>query len=340
MIDRIQRSVRERYLLTKYIRPFVKSNLHRAVTPERNICLFCQPRGGSAWLSEIIATLPTAGIMDEPLWSGPYKHSDMAPAPYNYKLKEVADLGFYFNQPIPEKEDWPEAKMMFHKLLTGQQNSLHLYEEMDIKNLQRYDIYITKFNKANLLFHWLRRNFNFKSIVLLRHPCATISSQILGHHFDNAKAIPLAITPNFRYSQYFEQYKEIWKSIKTHEEYLAFIWSVNVKEVVNHPDRNMDYLIVCYESLLTRFDFELERIFRYLNHRTPLAAKELERKPSPTTKPNSIKYLKSGMQLGAWRDRLPQRQFNNIMGVVKRFGIDFYNEDLEPNYDDIYGCES
>ncbi|GEM_PF-1513040 len=336
LLSDLTRRLKDRYLLYRYIRPFVARNHQRSINPENTICLFCQPRSGSAWFSEIVASIPHSGIIDEPLWRGAYGRSDQMPRPYDQKLQEIDQLNFYFNQPIPEHELWPEAYNMFESLLQVRQPNRYLYEEMDLYHLSQYQTFVFKFNKANLLFHWLRKNFDMKSLVLLRHPCATIASQINGRFYDQARPIENCITPEFRHSEYFEKYADIWKSIKTHEEYLAFIWSVNTTEVMDHPDRNRSYLIISYEGLLTAFDHEIDRIFKYLERPVPDEIEKMYQKVSPTAQLSSKELIQSGQQLVAWRERLSQSTIDNILRVVNSFGIKYYDKNPVPSFDQIY----
>lgn len=54
-------------------------------------------------------------------------------------------------------------------------------------------------------------------------------------------------------------------------------------------------------------------------------------KPSTTT--HDPKYLGTTKQLVKWKKKLSERQVKDILKVVHWFGLDFYTEDPEPDYD-------
>jgi hypothetical protein len=39
------------------------------------------------------------------------------------------------------------------------------------------------------------------------------------------------------------------------------------------------------------------------------------------------------MQLSKWRDRLSDRQIDRILEIANAFGLDFYTDELEPDYE-------
>ena len=101
-IGKIISKVNDRQTLFRYIYPFVKENNDRTITQDNTLCLFCQARGGSTWLAEILLNIPKSILIDEPLWRGKMVAPFIAPNYFDRKVVEVADLNFFFNQHIPE----------------------------------------------------------------------------------------------------------------------------------------------------------------------------------------------------------------------------------------------
>ena len=81
---------------------FSKFRKNRA---EDQILIFSDPRGGSTWLTEIIKSIPNTAIIWEPLH-----------LKYIHQLRE---LNFGWRQYIPEEVDWPQAKLLFTKIIEG-----------------------------------------------------------------------------------------------------------------------------------------------------------------------------------------------------------------------------
>jgi hypothetical protein len=41
-------------------------------------------------------------------------------------------------------------------------------------------------------------------------------------------------------------------------------------------------------------------------------------------------------QLSKWRESLTEKQIERILSIVSAFGLDFYTEEIEPDYKKIY----
>ena len=259
-LERVISKIKDRWILNRYIYPFIRKNQNRIISPENTLCLFCQPRGGSTWLAEILLNIPNTVLIDEPLWRGKVSAPFKIPE-YRYrKISEIADINFFFYQYIPTGADWIDAEKVFEKILTGKGVSIGLYDEQDLRNLRKGELYITKFNYANLLMPWLIDRFNFNSILLTRHPCAVISSQL---RLPSWKDIDIAynyMKSKFPYSTfYYSELKKIGK-IDSKEKYLAFIWALGFRNTAMNKDNNKKWLTLSYEGLLTNFKFEIDRI--------------------------------------------------------------------------------
>jgi hypothetical protein len=59
--------------------------------------------------------------------------------------------------------------------------------------------------------------------------------------------------------------------------------------------------------------------------------------PSATTKEWS--NVRAGKDpLAGWTKNLTKEQIKQILAVTSTFGLDFYGEDLEPDYNRLYSC--
>ena len=170
--------IHDRLILYRYIFPFIKKNKERIISPQNTLCLFCQPRGGSTWLAEIFLHIPNSVLIDEPLWRGKVTMPFSKPDYYSRKVPQISVLNFFYNQYIPEDVNWAEAQTLFENILSGRAASVGLYNEQNLKRLRKGDYYITKFCYANLLMPWLIDRFNFNAILMTRHPCAVVASQL------------------------------------------------------------------------------------------------------------------------------------------------------------------
>jgi len=334
-IGKIFSKVNDRLTLIRHIYPFVKKNAGRIIAPQNTLCLFCQPRGGSTWLAEILLNISKSVLIDEPLWRGKVIAPFMKPDYFTRKVPQISDLNFFYNQHIPENAEWPEAKNAFEKILSGQTVSIGLYDEQDLSNLHSGDFYITKFNYANLLMPWLIEQFNFNSILLTRHPCAVVASQLKLPSWRDINIQKAEKSSDFPYSDFYFTALEKIGYIDSIEKYLAFTWALGFKHTSLHPDNGKKWLTVSYEGLLNNFQHEFTRIIERFSF--DLSGFTIDRKKlSKSTKSNSIKYFKNNDQLSAWKSELTGKQISVILNVLEKFEIDIYSEQLEPDYDKLY----
>ena len=335
-IGKISSKVHDRFTLFRYIYPFVKKNKGRVITNENTLCLFCQPRGGSTWLAEVLLNIPNSALIDEPLWRGKVSEPFQIPDYYSRKVNQISDLNFLYNQHIPESSTWPETKSTFKEILTGRVPSIGLYDEQDLGKLKNGEFYITKFNYANLLMPWLVNQFNFNSILLTRHPCAVIASQLKLPSWKDIDPLNVDISGDIPYKEYYLSALKKIGEIDSKEKYLALIWALGFKNTAMHIENNNKWLTISYEGLLTNFHHEIKRINQWFPFALNIEMIDYK-KPSKSTKLSSIKYLKNDEQLSSWKKELTKKQIATIMDVLVKFEIDIYSEKLEPEYDLLYG---
>lgn len=334
-IDNIFSKIHDRIILFRYILPFVRKNADRPITPENTLCLFCHPRGGSTWLTELFLHLKNSVLIDEPLWRGKFTLPFIRPDYYIRKVPQISDLDFYFHQYIPEHVDWPEASNAFENILSGKTISIGLYDEQDLRKLKKGEIYITKFCYANLLLPWLVRQFSFNAILLTRHPCAVVASQLKFPAWRDMiipKELKIA---DFPYSEFYHSAMEKVGGIDSVEKYLALIWALGFKNTAMHPMNNKKWLTMSYEGLLGNYSSEMNRLnqrFSYGLHILDINHK----KPSKSTQPESLMYLRNDEQLTSWQKRLNSKQIATILKVLERLEIDIYTANPEPDFDRLY----
>ena len=291
------------------------------------------PRGGTTWLMEILLTLPRYKYVFEPfhkLW-----------------FPQVNKFGLNQRPYIPPHQDNYTMYTFLEDVFTGRMISKRPdFKPLEFSNAIRRvfaNKLLVKFVRANRLLPWMHSRFPLRAIYLiLRHPCATISSQlrsnitgyVLNHKNDyipttkeilsEASAIPSISEDRWLMTKL--------SSLKTSEERLAAVWSMDTVVPLQYLSKNKDaWKTIMYEKLMLDFDNEIEEIFEYIHEDTPERAYNLKRTPSKTaSKDLSGDAFK---QLSKWKLKLSERQINNILKVTSWFGLDFYNAQPEPDYD-------
>jgi len=318
------------YLEEVYTKPFAKKNQGRKISAQNTIALVCHPRGGSNWLGEIVSHIQGTVLFHEPLWRGFYRAANYKPTIDEGKIKQISKLEFYFDQPIPYNAQWEEARATMESILKGDFWNYDLYDKNKIENLKNSEIHIIKFCYGHLLLPWLHRQFDFKTIVLHRHPCAVIASQLNHMGFSKIIQNPSGDLPDFRYNEIYKEYKHIWKRISSKEEYLAAIWALKTKYICESSIDENKWLTIFYEELISNFNEQIEKIGNHLNTHLPDTVFKIKNKPSTST-PNRNHLRIGERQLSKWETILSEDQINKILKIVEKFGIELYDSAQMPH---------
>lgn len=286
----------------------------RTYNLQNTIIVASSPRGGSTWLAEIIATLPSYHMLWEPL------HLTNNP--------KCLQWGFQWQNYIPPGTFAPQKQRYIHEILTGSDLSTRILTSPQV-NLTRLVFlrgYVVKFVNANMMLAWMTQHYPVRTLLMIRHPCAVVSSQIQHKswkHFDkNMLTIPDGL---------FQDYPHlpgIFNQLQTHEEILAFEWAL--QSYVPLQTRSDQWMVTTYEWLVTSGDSELERLFTYLQEPVPTQARKTLQKPSSSTAAES--HVAQGRNpLEGWRQKLSAQQIDNILRVAHEVGITFYSDALKPD---------
>lgn len=326
MVIDLVRNFKNRMLEELIIKPRTSRFTERTINDKSTILLVCHPRGGSNWLGEIMKQIPGSVLIDEPLWRGYYQSMDYFPNKHEGKLKEISDLGFYFDQYIPVNYEWPEAQLTIQQILQGVNPDFQLWDKNELWQLKNPEVFITKFNYGHLLLPWIHQQFNIKSVVLHRHPCAVVASQLMFEAFNKIPQNPQASHPKFQGDAIYQKFVHIWNKIATKEEYLAAIWAIKTRYILDH--KNADSLHLYYENLLTDFGNSLKEIKDHLDIDFELNDKDISNPSSSTPKKNHL--LKSNEQLKKWNVTLDKNQIYRILKITELFRIEIYDENPLP----------
>lgn len=127
------------------------------------------PRTGTTWLMEILATLPKYKTIFEPL------HMDRFP--------QLLKLNFPPRIYVPPEEDNVFLQNHLKDVFRGVKISRNPhYSVVNLKEINRrlpFNGVIVKFINGNRLLPWISKRFETRATYLIiRHPCATIASQL------------------------------------------------------------------------------------------------------------------------------------------------------------------
>lgn len=281
--------------------------------PKKNVIITGSPRSGTTWLQELFCSIEKTYPIFEPL------HLD--------ECQKFKELGFTWMQYIPEDYDWPEARELFGKLFRGQYLTPWMILQGDVNGLRNADFLIIKFVRANSLLPWLVNQFDIRPpIYILRHPCASVASQMKTHWYTASKFT----IPKTRFPEQYTKYEPILKNINTKLEYVAARWCLDNIVPLSHSGNNKLWITVYYENLITNPKEEVTYIFNRLNMELPRNIWDKINKPSAMTDRNSPLRQNNIEQLSKWKNELSEKDIDTILAMIKKFEISIYDDSIFP----------
>jgi hypothetical protein len=288
---------------------------HNGFDPKQTILIFGSIRSGSTWLAEVLSSIDGHLQVFEPL------HPDYVP-----DIKKMINNR---NPYIPADQNWPKGYEIFTKIISGKLINSWTMSQSSLKEVLNAKRLVVKFVRGNLLLEWLCTNMDVKTPVLvIRHPCAIIASQI-NKGWPPDKRILLD-------NPYLDQYPKIrsdCECLSKPEELAALAWCLRYHAPLM-SSKPYPFIIVTYENMVKNGKQELERIFTAL--KIPLDDKAIARLSVPSDTVTNTSQVVSGKDpLAGWKYKLTDSQVDTILAVLKIFDMDFYTKELEPDYEKL-----
>lgn len=292
-------------------------------SPEETIFLTGAPRSGTTWIYEIFSALLNSSFgVWEPL------------NPRNYRIMKRFEepLRPYLN---PANEDQALYRF-FETLLKGQLYQTSTMERFDLPRFFRIakssDPLIVKSVRGNRLLPWILEHFKLKNAcLLLRHPCAVISSQLNHGSWEYVKHPKNLKHPKIVRELLDElpRVKELVKKDLRPEEKLAITWGFDYYVPLKFIHKN-NYHLLFYEHIVRNGREALLPVCKQLGvDSTGFDIVSLLNKNSMTTKLEEHGVTKD--PISKWKSRLSQEQVERILTIADAFGLNFYDTHAEPD---------
>ncbi len=282
--------------------------------------IFCDPRGGSTWLTSIISTsLRNSYVIWEPL--------DLTSNP---KLREI---GFSWRQYIKPSESWIEAKNHFDLLLEGRiiEPGFMQTEEHPPLSFNKQQL-IFKICRGNNLLPWMLKNYSFRyqPIYMVRHPFAVVLSQLRHGDWKHAAADSFSLSaigkPLLDDCNDLQEYLD---GLNTIEERLTALWCISNHTVLNTKQLSADCILIHYEDLFLNPEREIGRIFHNWMIPSPSDVTWQMFDQESITSKGKLPINKAD-QLSKWQFFLKKDKIKRMMSVLKYFRVIHYSDDALP----------
>ena len=269
-------------------------------------------RSGSTWLAEIVSAAPGCGQIFEPL------------SPTHVYAARKA--GVTHNTFMAPSAEWPAGKGFLQQVLSGQLLTPWTTSQIPISKAKEVSCLVVKFVRANMLLGWLSANFPIKPpALIIRHPCATIASQA------KKKWPGTQVNWENPFFSHYPELRERCQSLSRPEEIRAIQWCMRYYAPLSLPGV-YPFVLLSYEGLVRHGEGELERLYRRWELPLPTEALAMLRRPSKTVTDESQVVLGKD-PLAGWKKHLSKKEMENVLKVVSLFGLDFYTDAIEPDFE-------
>jgi hypothetical protein len=279
--------------------------------PRDAICISGIARGGTTWLAEVLASDPRHLLIFEPLQP--------------YSGREPFEHGFNYLNYHRKGDDWSRQRAFLERTLRGHMlNRRTLRPWWLLFSPRIYTRVVVKFVHANMLLPQLHGWFGARCVMLVRHPCAVVSSQLRWGAKVNKRNffVPPGLFDDFPHLE------SVFDRIGRKEEMLAFEWAIQQLPALSYS-KPYPWLIILYELVYADRANQLGRLRRFFNIKADRISIRQSYEPSEVTVPDS-NILSGKDQLRGWKQRLDKDAITRILDVVHACGIDIYSDSEMP----------
>jgi hypothetical protein len=192
---------------------------------------------------------------------------------------------------------------------------------------RRKDV-LVKCIRANLMLDWIQANFEARIVLLMRHPCAVVESQLrLAEHWDPYDLLAKYRNDGALMAGPLNAQNRALQAEFSRPQALAAVWCIeNLVPVAQAAANN--YQVIFYEELLAQPDREWQRLAHALAlHHVPDMS--VLQKPSQQAAATWQRGGAAGEDYssgyGKWRRGLTAQDLREIASTLEAFGVQFYS---------------
>lgn len=283
--------------------------------PQASVILSGSGRSGTTWIADIINYKSDYRLMFEPFH------------PHNVNVWQKFKSKLYFS---PECND-KAYKRVIGTILAGNIRDSWV-DKYNTKTIYRRRL--LKCIYGNLLLRGIYVQYpGIQIVLLLRHPCAVVSSQLQV----DAKwgALWGALSEYFAQEDLVEDFllpfKEAAQNVHNKFEELLFIWCIQNYIPLRQFKRNEIHLVF-YENFCKYPKQEIERLFKFLGRRYNDTIFEKIKTNSATSWLKDTAALTSDDLIDSWREHVTREQLERAIEILSIFGLNkVYSQNSMPN---------
>lgn len=264
------------------------------------------PRSGTTWAAQAVSAIPGSAVLFEPL--------------NITRVPDARRAGFSWRTYVRPGTQWDEGERLLEKIMRGR--VLNPWTVQELRRPRRVRTWIVKFIEANRMLPWLTERFPVRSpLLLVRHPCAVIASQLaarwVGHVEDHDPEL----------EKDFPQVRAVLDAVESPLEHRAARWAIDLLVPLSYQKPH-PWITLPYEWLALRKD-ALDPAFDRWNLERPVGLSErMDQLSSTVLRSKSETY---GNPVTNWTATLKRDDVRSILSVTHALGVDLYGDDPEPD---------
>ena len=193
------------------------------------------------------------------------------------------------------------------------------------------------------LAYWFKGTETWKVqyLLLVRHPCAVIESQMRVGIGNPLRVLPLKVAKKallrdaYRIRELAPIRDEVIRlvnSITKPVEFLAALWSIDYYVPLYYA-RRLPIRVAIYEELALHPATALRNLLESLGlgWNSQVLAREVSRRSSTSAEA----VARAVANVYKWRERITKQDVASVINTVHGFGLTFYDDRIEPDYDSL-----
>jgi hypothetical protein len=203
----------------------------------------------------------------------------------------------------------------------------YLRDRPALRAAARRPVTLIKCIRANLMMGWFEQDLGFRTVLIVRHPCAAVWSQ----YGNNSKWDPAWALERYQSNRRLHEltdgrYLPILSSKLTKLQAHTLSWVIENQLPVERASEQ-GHEIVCYEHLLSNPSVAWQAVCKALDLPNVPDTRLLS-KPSQQTYIDAGK-VREDKREARWRKSLTRQQLAEIQGILDAGGFNFYNVSSE-----------
>jgi hypothetical protein len=271
-------------------------------------------RGGTTWLAEMINHRNEYRYIFEPF------HPVRVPICKDFRSRQYLP---------PDNRD-PQYMEPARRILSGQVRGLWT-DRFNRKRLASRRL--VKEVRGNLLLGWMDRNFpEIPLILIMRHPCAVVHSQ-LAREWNWRVDLSELLSQKSLMEDFLAPFRDIIDAASSRFERQVLLWCIE-NYVPTQQFRRDQIHVTFYEHLCLDPAFEMKRVLSFLGKEFDESIMVKVRRPSALTRNDSAIVSGNGL-IDRWRTGITNDEMKKAIELLSVFGLDrIYSEGSLPLLED------